>query len=156
MLLSRAALGASCRPSVAVPVSSFSHARAAAPLAAPRPAGPAARGALQRRDASLKETPATPVMAKGEMSAFPSAPGVYAVYDAAGELQYVGLSRKARALGDASSVSFARAVAREPGWRRHAAAAALSGRPAGGTLLDPPMAIHGAPGIKPEPSLKSP
>jgi hypothetical protein len=42
---------------------------------------------------SLKETEMLP--AKG--GNFPSTPGVYAVYDAAGALQYVGLSRKVSA-----------------------------------------------------------
>jgi excinuclease UvrABC nuclease subunit len=31
---------------------------------------------------------------KGEMTELPGEPGVYAVYNAAGELQYIGLSRK--------------------------------------------------------------
>ncbi|KAI8465313.1 MAG: glutaredoxin [Monoraphidium minutum] len=36
-------------------------------------------------------------MDKGEMSQYPEAAGVYAVYDSAGEVQYIGLSRKVNA-----------------------------------------------------------
>ncbi len=38
-------------------------------------------------------------MAEGAVAGAPPAPGVYAVYDAAGTLQYVGLSRKVRHCG---------------------------------------------------------
>jgi hypothetical protein len=40
--------------------------------------------------ATLAETQAQPV----EGTQFPAAPGVYAVFDTAGKLQYVGLTRK--------------------------------------------------------------
>lgn len=43
---------------------------------------------------ALKDAASVPVMQKGELSEFPGAPGVYAVYDKAGALQYIGLSRK--------------------------------------------------------------
>ena len=52
------------------------------------------RARLQRADAALKDAALVPVMEKGELTQYPEAPGVYAVYNAAGELQYVGLSRK--------------------------------------------------------------
>jgi hypothetical protein len=60
--------------------------RPAAPAPAPR-RGVRARGKLN--DAAL-----VPVMERGEMSQYPDAPGVYAVYNANDELQYIGLSRK--------------------------------------------------------------
>jgi len=44
--------------------------------------------------AGLKEAALVPVMDKGELSQYPEQPGVYAVYDAAGQIQYIGLSRK--------------------------------------------------------------
>ncbi|GJP35621.1 hypothetical protein CLOM_g20116 [Closterium sp. NIES-68] len=44
---------------------------------------------------SLEETPATPVFASdGAVAAFPAASGIYAIYDTAGALQYMGLSRR--------------------------------------------------------------
>ena len=51
---------------------------------------------LRRAEAALNDAALVPVMDKGEMTQYPEAPGVYAVYNAAGELQYVGLSRKVR------------------------------------------------------------
>jgi hypothetical protein len=42
----------------------------------------------------LADAPAQGVMEKGEMSQFPAVPGVYAVYDKEGTLQYIGLTRK--------------------------------------------------------------
>lgn len=45
-------------------------------------------------DASLKDTPATPVMEKGELVEFPEQPAVYAVYSKDNEVQYIGLTRK--------------------------------------------------------------
>lgn len=47
--------------------------------------------------AGLKEAALVPVMDKGELSQYPEQPGVYAVYDAAGQIQYIGLSRKVNA-----------------------------------------------------------
>ena len=77
---------------------------AAPALRAPRFAAAAAAAAAVRRPrgrvaaaAALAEAPLVPVMAKGELSQYPDAPGVYAVYDGAGQLQYIGLSRKVRA-----------------------------------------------------------
>jgi hypothetical protein len=66
--------------------------RGAAPVT-PRRAAAAPRVLLRPRGA-LKDAPLVPVMEKGEMSQYPEAPGVYAVYDSAGEVQYIGLSRK--------------------------------------------------------------
>mmetsp|Transcript_23376 Transcript_23376/g.59840 ORF Transcript_23376/g.59840 Transcript_23376/m.59840 type:complete len:280 (-) Transcript_23376:537-1376(-) len=43
---------------------------------------------------SFRETPLVNVMEKGEMSQFPAAPGVYAVFDKSNTLQYIGLSRR--------------------------------------------------------------
>jgi hypothetical protein len=45
-------------------------------------------------DASLKETPATLVMEKGEIVEFPEQPAVYAVYNKDDQIQYIGLTRK--------------------------------------------------------------
>ncbi|GBF96829.1 hypothetical protein Rsub_09685 [Raphidocelis subcapitata] len=81
----------------------FRGAAPRAPARAPRAPAPAAAAAAARRArlapprAALGEAPLVPVMAKGEMSAYPDQPGVYAVYDAAGELQYIGLTRKVSA-----------------------------------------------------------
>lgn len=47
-------------------------------------------------DASLKETPATLVMEKGELVEFPEQPAVYAVYNKDDQIQYIGLTRKVR------------------------------------------------------------
>jgi hypothetical protein len=66
-------------------------ARRAAPRAPRRRAS-----ALVAAAAALKDAPLVPVMEKGEMSQYPDAPGVYAVYDPSGEVQYIGLSRKVR------------------------------------------------------------
>ncbi|GLC43465.1 hypothetical protein PLESTB_001560100 [Pleodorina starrii] len=57
---------------------------------------------VQRRiavisDAAMRDTTAVPVMDKGELSQFPGSAGVYAVFDKAGVLQYIGLSRKVSA-----------------------------------------------------------
>ncbi len=54
----------------------------------------------QKLCASLKETALVPVMERGELTKFPGEPGVYAVFDAACDLQYIGLSRKVRGLPD--------------------------------------------------------
>lgn len=45
---------------------------------------------------SYAETPSVGVMERGELSQFPGTPGVYAVFDKAGTLQYIGLSRQVR------------------------------------------------------------
>jgi hypothetical protein len=45
-------------------------------------------------DASLKDTPATLVMEKGELVEFPEQPAVYAVYNKDDQIQYIGLTRK--------------------------------------------------------------
>lgn len=45
-------------------------------------------------DAALKDAAAVSVMEKGELSVFPEQPAVYAVYDKAGAVQYIGLTRK--------------------------------------------------------------
>lgn len=45
---------------------------------------------------SYAETPSVAVMERGELSQFPGSPGVYAVYDKDGTLQYIGLSRQVR------------------------------------------------------------
>jgi len=44
--------------------------------------------------ASISEAQLVPVMQQGELSQYPDAAGVYAVYNDANELQYIGLSRK--------------------------------------------------------------
>ena len=44
--------------------------------------------------AALKDTELVQLKVTGAMTELPGEPGVYAVYNAAGELQYVGLSRK--------------------------------------------------------------
>jgi hypothetical protein len=44
--------------------------------------------------ASLKDAATVQLLAKGEIPQLPAEPGVYAVYNNAGELQYIGLSRK--------------------------------------------------------------
>lgn len=49
---------------------------------------------VQRRHASLADAPLAPLMERGELVQFPGEPGVYAVYNAEKELQYIGLSRK--------------------------------------------------------------
>lgn len=46
----------------------------------------------------FKETPLQNVMENGELSQFPAAPGVYAVFDKSASLQYIGLSRRVRQL----------------------------------------------------------
>lgn len=46
--------------------------------------------------ASLKDAATVHLLAKGEIPQLPAEPGVYAVYNNAGELQYIGLSRKVR------------------------------------------------------------
>lgn len=72
--------------------------RAAAPRRAFAAAAPLApRAALLLARSALSEAALVPVMEKGEMSAYPEQPGVYAVYDAAGSVQYIGLSRKVQA-----------------------------------------------------------
>jgi len=43
---------------------------------------------------SIDAVEAVPVMENGELTAFPPAAGVYAVYSPEGELQYIGISRK--------------------------------------------------------------
>uniref|UniRef100_A0A061RL32 Cax-interacting protein 2 n=1 Tax=Tetraselmis sp. GSL018 TaxID=582737 RepID=A0A061RL32_9CHLO len=43
---------------------------------------------------ALSDTPAVKAVEKGELSAFPPQPGVYAVYSPENELQYIGLSRR--------------------------------------------------------------
>lgn len=45
---------------------------------------------------SYAETPSVQVMERGELSQFPATPGVYAVFDKEGTLQYIGLSRQVR------------------------------------------------------------
>ncbi|KAF6254959.1 CGFS type glutaredoxin [Scenedesmus sp. NREL 46B-D3] len=45
-------------------------------------------------DASLKDTPFTLVMEKGELAEFPEQPAVYAVYNKDDQIQYIGLTRK--------------------------------------------------------------
>lgn len=47
-------------------------------------------------DASLKETPITAVIEKGELVKFPEQPAVYAVFNQDQEVQYIGLTRKVR------------------------------------------------------------
>lgn len=42
----------------------------------------------------MQEAALVPVMERGELSQFPAAAGVYAVYDSSNTLQYIGLSRK--------------------------------------------------------------
>lgn len=63
---------------------------------------PAQRIVAPRRlvvaDAALKDTAAVSVMEKGELSAFPEQPAVYAVFDKEGAVQYIGLTRKVRSL----------------------------------------------------------
>ncbi|GFR48204.1 hypothetical protein Agub_g10062 [Astrephomene gubernaculifera] len=44
--------------------------------------------------ASLRDTKVVPVMEKGELNQFPGSAGVYAIYDKAGALQFIGISRK--------------------------------------------------------------
>lgn len=44
--------------------------------------------------ASFKETAPALVKERGEFTQFPDAPGVYAVYDSNGSIQFVGLTRK--------------------------------------------------------------
>lgn len=46
--------------------------------------------------ATMRETKLVPTIERGELSDFPGSAGVYAVYDKAGTLQYIGLSRKVR------------------------------------------------------------
>lgn len=46
--------------------------------------------------ASLKDTPAAPVMDKGELTQFPEQSAVYAVYNKDNEVQFIGLTRKVR------------------------------------------------------------
>jgi len=48
-------------------------------------------------NAALKDTELVQLKVTGAMTELPGEPGVYAVYNAAGELQYVGLSRKVSA-----------------------------------------------------------
>ncbi|GIL85279.1 hypothetical protein Vretimale_10753 [Volvox reticuliferus] len=48
-------------------------------------------------EAAMRDTTAVPVMDKGELNQFPGSAGVYAVFDKAGNLQYIGLSRKVSA-----------------------------------------------------------
>lgn len=60
---------------------------------APFTSGVPARARIVARS-TLEATKPVPVMEQGEMVQFPGSAGVYAVYDKAGVLQYVGLSRK--------------------------------------------------------------
>ncbi len=46
--------------------------------------------------AAMRDIAAVPVMDKGELSQFPNSAGVYAVFDKAGVLQYIGLTRKVK------------------------------------------------------------
>jgi len=46
------------------------------------------------RATKMTELDATPVLVDGKMAEFPDSPGIYAVYDDEGTLQYLGLSRK--------------------------------------------------------------
>ena len=46
------------------------------------------------RASKMKELEATPVLVDGKIAEFPDAPGIYAVYDDEGTLQYLGLARK--------------------------------------------------------------
>ncbi len=62
--------------------------------------------------ATMRETKLVPTIERGELSDFPGSAGVYAVYDKAGTLQYIGLSRKVRsrqAIGSVGSVMRLRA-----------------------------------------------
>eukprot|EP00877_Chromochloris_zofingiensis_P014725 jgi/Chrzof1/9506/Cz04g05200.t1 len=67
---------------------------AAAPLHRHSSSGCRRFKALAPSAALLKETQVVPVTQKGELSEFPAQPGVYAVYNKDGDLQYIGLSRK--------------------------------------------------------------
>lgn len=72
-----------------------SAARAArAPACRPFVAGPQRRLRVAPPCEAFSTSELVPVMAKGEMSAFPDAAGIYAVFDKNGTCQYVGLSRK--------------------------------------------------------------
>ncbi|EFJ50384.1 CGFS type glutaredoxin 6 [Volvox carteri f. nagariensis] len=48
-------------------------------------------------EAAMRDTKAVAVMDKGELNQFPGSAGVYAVFDKAGVLQYIGLTRKVSA-----------------------------------------------------------
>lgn len=62
--------------------------------ARPRPYAQALRAKAVRCQVTFKETAPRLVKEMGELTQFPDAPGVYAVYDAAGSVQFIGLTRK--------------------------------------------------------------
>lgn len=63
--------------------------------AAQRRSAAGARLAVCAAATALADAPATPVTgADGQLAQLPSTPGVYAVLDAAGTVQYVGVSRR--------------------------------------------------------------
>ncbi|KXZ55070.1 hypothetical protein GPECTOR_3g227 [Gonium pectorale] len=48
-------------------------------------------------EAKLSDTNAVPVMEKGELNQFPGSAGVYAILDKAGDIQFIGVTRKVSA-----------------------------------------------------------
>lgn len=72
------------------------HATTLRPFAATRTPvnGRRAHALLPPMRGALNDAALVPVMEKGEMTQYPEQPGVYAVYDSTGQIQYIGLSRK--------------------------------------------------------------